>query len=120
MRVSRKRQAQQQNDINNKLTVPQEQHTTAMAPPKPQTWAAMAANAQSQPLLYNKNNRILLKLNDSYSVEDMTKKAPEEVVHRIDAYLTENNIATTKLRAAQNLPSRDIAIKTTREEEAEN
>ncbi len=49
----------------------------------------------------------------------MKKQALKEVARRIDAYLIENNITTTKLRAAQTLPSGDIAIQTTNEEEAE-
>lgn len=49
----------------------------------------------------------------------MKKEAPKEVAHRIDAYLMENNITTTKVRAARTLPSGDVAIKTTSEEEAE-
>ncbi len=48
----------------------------------------------------------------------MKKQAPEEVAHRIDTYLVENNITVTKLRAARTLPSEDIAIQTTNEEEA--
>ncbi len=44
---------------------------------------------------------------------------PEEVTHRIDAYLLKNNIKAIKLRAAQTLPSGDIAIQTTNEELAE-
>lgn len=49
----------------------------------------------------------------------MEKKAPEELAHRIDAYLMENHIITTKLRAARTLPSGDVAIQITNEEEAE-
>lgn len=49
----------------------------------------------------------------------MKKQAPEEVAHRIDAYLAENNITATKFRAARTLPSADIAIQTTNQEEAE-
>ena len=108
-----KEQSQQQNGINDKLTVLKEQQAATVAPPKPQTWAAMAANAKSRPPFYNKNNKIVVKLNDSASAEIMKKQAPEEVAHRIDAYLVENNITTTKLRAARTLPSGDIAIQTT-------
>ncbi len=43
----------------------------------------------------------------------MKKQAPEEVAYRIDAYLVENNITATKLRAAQTLLGGDIAIQTT-------
>lgn len=70
----------------------------------------MAASALSRPLLYNKNNRIVVKLKEASSVEEMKKKAAEEVAHRIDTYLMVNNITTTKLRAARNLPSRVVAI----------
>lgn len=70
----------------------------------------MAASALSRPLLYNKNNRIVIKLNEASSVEEMKKKAPEEVAHRIDTYLMVNNVTTMKLRAARTLPSRDVAI----------
>lgn len=93
-----KEQSQQQNDLNGKLTVLKEQHTAARAPPKPQTWAAKAASAQSRPPLYNKNNEIVVKFNDNSLAEEMKKRAPEEVAHGIDAYLMENNITTTKLR----------------------
>ena len=88
--------------------------------PKLQTWAAIADNAKTPPPLYNKNNKIVVKLHDATSAEEMKKQAPEEVAHRIDAYLAENNIMATKLHAAQTLPSGDIAIQTTNEEEAEN
>ncbi len=47
------------------------------------------------------------------------KQAQEEVEHRIDAYLIENNVTTIKLRTARTLPSADITIQTTNEEEAE-
>ena len=114
-----KEQSQQQNGINDKLTVLKEQQAATIASPKPQTWAAMAANAKTRPPLYNKNNGIVVKLNDNASAEEMKKQAPEEVAHRIDAYLIENNITTTNLRAARTLPSGDIAIQTTNEEEAE-
>ncbi len=80
----------------------------------------MAAHAsKTRPPLYNKNNEIVVKLNNNVSAEEMKKQAPKEVAHRIDAYLIENNITTTKLRAARTLPSGDIAIQTTNEEEAE-
>ena len=114
-----KEQSQQQNGINGKLTVLKEQQAATIASPKPQTWAAMAANAKTRPPLYNKNNEIVVKLNDNTSAEEMKKQAPKEVAHRIDAYLMENNITTTKLHAARTLPSGDIAIQTTNKEEAE-
>ena len=49
----------------------------------------------------------------------MKKQAPETLTYKIDAYLVENNITTTKLRAERTLLSGDIAIQTTNEEEAE-
>ena len=49
----------------------------------------------------------------------MRKQAPEEVAHRIDAYLIENKITSTKLCAARTLPSGDVAIQTKNAEEAE-
>ena len=75
----------------------------------------MAANAQSRPPLYNKNNEIVVKLNNNSLAEEMKKQALEEVAHRIDAYLMKNNIAITKLCAAQTLPSGDVAIQTVEE-----
>ncbi len=62
--------------------------------------AAIAANGKTRPPLYNKNNEIVVKLNDAASAEEMKKQAPKEVAHRIDAYLVEHNITATKLRAA--------------------
>ncbi len=59
----------------------------------------MEANAKSRHLLYNRNNEIVVKLNDSAMVEMIKMQALEEVVHTIDAYLIENNITTTKLLA---------------------
>ena len=70
----------------------------------------MAANAKTHPPLYNKNNEIVVKLNDNASAKEMKKQAPKEVAYRIDAYLIENNITTTKLCATRTLPSGDIAI----------
>ncbi len=90
-----------------------------IASPKPQTWVAIAANAKTRPPLYNKNNKIVVKLNDDTSAEEIKKQAPEEVTYRIDAYLTENNITATKFCTARTLPSGDIAIQTTNEEEIE-
>lgn len=47
----------------------------------------MAANAKTRPPLYNKNNEIVVKLNDNASAEEMKKQAPEEVAHRISGTL---------------------------------
>ncbi len=90
-----------------------------VAPLKPYTWAAIATNAKSRPPFYNKNIEIVVKLNDSAPAEMVKKQVPKEVVHRIDAYLIENNVTIIKLRTARTLPSRDIAIQTTNEKEAE-
>ncbi len=43
-----KEQSQQQNGINDKLTVLKEQQAATVPPPKPQIWAARAANAKSR------------------------------------------------------------------------
>ena len=79
----------------------------------------MAVSAKTHPLFYNRNNKIVVKLNNSASTEEMKKQSPKEVAHKIDAYLIENNITTTKLLAAQTLSSRDIAIQIIIKEEAE-
>lgn len=78
--------------------------------PKLQTWVAMAANAKTRPPLYNKNNKIVVKLNNIASIEEMKKQTPKKVAYRIDAYLIENNITIIKLHIAQNLLSGEIAI----------
>ncbi len=114
-----KEQFQQQNGINDKLTVLKEQKVAIVAPLKLQTLAAIAANTKLRPPLYNKNNEIVVKLNDGASAEMIKKQALEEVIHRIDAYLIENNITTIKLRAARTLSSGDITIQATNEKEAE-
>lgn len=86
---------------------------------KPQTWAAVTSGAQTRIPLYNKQNKIVVNLNDNAFTEEIKKQALEEVVHRIDAYLMENNITTIKLRAARTLSNGDIAIQTTSIEEVE-
>ncbi len=58
-----------------------------IASPKLQTWSAIAANAKTRPSFYNKKNKIVVKLNNSVSAEEMKKQGPEEVAQRIDAYL---------------------------------
>ena len=78
----------------------------------------MAANATSPPPLYNKNNEIVVKLNNSASAEIIKKQAPEEVLHRIDVYPIENNVTSIKLCTARTLPSGDITIQTTNKEKA--
>lgn len=86
---------------------------------KPQTWAVIAANAKSRLPLYNKNKKIVVKLNDDTLAEMMKKQALEKIAHRIDIYLIENNITTTKLHATQTLLSGDIAIQIIDKKEAE-
>lgn len=62
---------------------------------------------------------MVVKLNDNVFAEVMRKQAPEKVTYRIDVFLIENNITTTKFCAAQTLSSGDIAIWTTSIEKAE-
>ena len=113
-----KEQCQKQNGINDKLTVLKEKQAVTIAYPKPQTWAAIVANAKTRPPLYNKNNKIVVKINDSASVEEIKKQTPDDLAPRIDVYLAENDITATKRRAAQTIPSGDIVIQRTNEEEA--
>ena len=108
-----KEQSEHHDSINDKLTVLKEQRTAISTPPKPQTWVVVAFGASgTQPRLpfHNEQNKIVAKLNDSASGEEMRKQALKEVVYRINAYLMENNIITTKLCVAQTLPSGEIAI----------
>lgn len=76
----------------------------------------MAANVKTRPLLYNKNNKIVVKLNNVTLAKEMKKQASKKVTHRIDAYLVKNNITATKLCVTQTLPNSDIVIQTTNEE----
>lgn len=78
----------------------------------------MAANAKTCSPFYNKNNKIVVKLNDNALAEEMKKQAPKKVAQRIDAYFIENNITTTKFCEAQTLLNGDVAIQTTTEEKA--
>ena len=113
--------SQQQNGINNKLAVLKEQQPATMASPKLWTWAAMAAiasNANTRPLFYNMNNKMVVKLNYSAQTEEIKKQTPEKVAHRINSYIVENNITAIKLRVAQTLLNREIAMETTDEKEA--
>ncbi len=68
-----KEQSQQQNGINDKLTVLKEQQAMTITSPKLQIWAAIAANANTRPPLYNKNNKIVFNLNDAASAEEINK-----------------------------------------------
>ncbi len=72
-----KEQSQQQNGINDKLTVLKKQQAATIASSKPQTWEAIAANEKTRPFLYNKINEIVVKLNDAASSEEMKKQAPK-------------------------------------------
>ena len=110
-----KEQSQHHSSIKDKLTALKEQRAAVPAPPDHRP-GQRSRPARSR--VYNKNNEIVVKLNDNASTEEMKKQAPEEVANRIDAYLMENNITTTKLRAARTLPSGDVAVQTTMAEEA--
>lgn len=80
----------------------------------------MAVNTKTCLPLYNKNNKILVKLNNNTAVEEIKKQAPQKVVYKIDAYFIENNITTIKFCIAQTLPSRNIVIQITNKEKAKN
>lgn len=70
-------------------------------------------------LFYNKNNEILVKLNNKIIAEKIKKQALKKSPHRIETYLIDNNITTTKLRTAQPLLIGDIIIQITNKKEAE-
>ena len=108
-----KDQSKHYDSINDKLTVLKEKRAAGPIASKSQTWAEVASGAQLHTPLYNKQNELVVKLNHKLSAEKMRKQAPEKVANRIDVYLMENNITTTKLRAPQTLPSGDVAIQTT-------
>lgn len=74
--------------------------------------------AQLRLLLYNKQNKTVVKLNDNTFVEEMRTQALEEIAYRINAYFIKNNITTTKFYAARTLLSGDVATQTTSIEEA--
>lgn len=58
---------------------------------------AITSNIQMHNLVYNKQNKIVVKLNNNTFVKKMKNQALEEVVHQINVYLIKNNITTTKL-----------------------
>lgn len=71
-----KKKSQQYDSINNKLTVLKKQYVIILTPFKPQTWAAITFNmfgVQSCPPLYNKENKIVLKLSKNAFIEKMRK-----------------------------------------------
>lgn len=70
-----KKQSQQQNSINNKLTVLKKQQAVIIAFPKPQIWVTMAANSKTCLLFHKKNNEIVVKLNNNALAEQMKKQA---------------------------------------------
>ena len=65
----------------------------------------MVISKKTHPPFYNKNNEIVVKLNNNALAEEMKKQAPKEVAHRTDAYLIKNNITTTKVHTVQILSS---------------
>lgn len=70
----------------------------------------MVAKVITRFFLYNRNNKIVVKLNNIILVEEMKKQASKKVVQKTNAYLIKTNIITTSLGAAWALPSRNIAI----------
>lgn len=69
--------------------------------------------------LYNKNNEIVVKLNHNILAKEIKKQVLKKFTHRIDTYLIENNIITTKLYKAQTLSDENIAIQTINKKEVE-
>lgn len=69
--------------------------------------------------LYNKNNKIIVKLNDVASTKEMKNQVSKKLAYSINIYLIKKNITIIKLRAAQTLPSGNIAIQITNQKKAE-
>lgn len=70
----------------------------------------MAANTKMDPLLYNKNNKIVIKFNNISLAKKMKKQTFKKIAYKINIYLIKNNIISIKLRIIQILPSEYIAI----------
>lgn len=114
-----KKQSQQQNGINYKLTVLKKQQAARITFLKLQIWATIAANAMICLPYYNKNNKIVVKLNNIVLTEEIKNQAPKKLPYRIDAYLIKNNTTTNKICMTQISPSKDIIIQTTSKKEIE-
>lgn len=69
----------------------------------------MIANTKL-PLFYNKNNKIVVKFNNSALVNILKKQILEEVLYKIDVYFIENKIIIIKLYIAQTLLNKNIVI----------
>lgn len=80
---------------------------------------AIAANAKKCPLCYNKNNKIIVKLNNKLLIEKMKKQTPKENAYRIDIYFIENYINIIKLCIILTLLCGDIAIQSINKKETE-
>ena len=55
------------------------------------------ANVKKCSLFYNKNNKIIVKFNNTFTLEIMKKQAFKEILYKIDSYFIENDITNTKL-----------------------
>lgn len=73
-----KNQFQYHNNINNKLTILKKHSVTILILLKLQTWAAIAYSkfsVQLRLMFNNKQNKIIVKLNNNTFVEEMKKQA---------------------------------------------
>lgn len=60
-----------------------------------------------------------MKFNDNVFAEEIRKQALEKRTYKINIYLIENNITTTKFHIARTLSSGDVVIQTTNIKEVE-
>lgn len=84
-----------------------------------QIWIVVISDTQSYLFFYNKNNKIVIKLNNNTFIEEIKKQVLEKVIHRIDIYFIENNISNTQLCRTCIFLSKNIAIQMTNIEKAE-
>lgn len=69
----------------------------------------IAANIKTYFLLYNKNNKIIVKLNNNILAKKIKKQIFKKFAYRINIYLINNNITITKIYITEILSSGDIA-----------
>lgn len=67
-------------------------------------------NAKLYLFVYTKNNKIVIKLNNSTLVKMIKKQVLEKIIYKIDIYFKKNIITINKFYTTQILLSRNIII----------
>lgn len=80
---------------------------------------AIIANTKTCLFFYNKNNKIINKLNNNILVEIIKKQTLKKFVYKINIYFIKNNINIIIFCVIQTLLSKDIIIQVINEKKFE-